>query len=248
MSEVLERGSIYFFYRPRIGEEAPAREADLQRFYVVLSSDRDGLVRLITVGRKHLPDAPGKERTWGFVSRVGRRPEEVEDELDPARYQTKTRGEREQPAARPAGEGIYAIVDHDGHTHLAYALELPRSTGEVQRELNIEEQGSYIVSVRNPEAPAPPQAGLRCEQRPEYPRALRERFRGRRFGELDPPDYLDYEGAELLLIGAADDPVAELGIRLDPERESAASADVFHDLRLERDKHPLEPLFHGDWE
>ncbi len=34
--------------------------------------------------------------------------------------QTHTRGEREPSPARPAGVGVYAIVDHGDHTHLAY--------------------------------------------------------------------------------------------------------------------------------
>ena len=30
------------------------------------------------------------------------------------------------PPARPAAEGIYAIVRHGDHTHLAYVIELPQ--------------------------------------------------------------------------------------------------------------------------
>jgi hypothetical protein len=37
--------------------------------------------------------------------------------------------------AGPAGEGRYAIVDHDGHTHLVYALELPQEPGLLDRHL-----------------------------------------------------------------------------------------------------------------
>ena len=31
-------------------------------------------------------------------------------------------------AARPVAEGYYTILDHSGHTHLAYVLEQPRGT------------------------------------------------------------------------------------------------------------------------
>ena len=138
-------------------------------------------------------------------------------------------------------------MDHDGHTHLAYALELPREPGDVQRELRIEREASYVVAVRNPEAPAPPGAGLTPRERAEFPREFLDRFGGRRFIPLDPPSLLDYEGAEIVLIGAAEDAKAELGIDLDAERERLEDADIFQDLRLRARELPTEPLEQGKW-
>ena len=43
---------------------------------------------------------------------------------------------------------------HQNHTELAYILELPKEPGEAQRELGIEKEASYIVSVINPKKPA----------------------------------------------------------------------------------------------
>src|SRR5690606_39241397 len=139
-------------------------------------------------------------------------------------------------AARPAGEGIYAIVAHgeggERHTHLAYALELPEEPGEVQQELQLPEVSSYVVSVKNPEAPSPSSAGLRGAQKAELPGALMERFRGRRFADLDPPEFLDHEGTELMFVGASEDVKEELGIELDPKHESEQTADLCSDLRM----------------
>ena len=39
MSEVLERGDIFFFYRPRVGVEQVRSLDDVQRFFVVLRPD-----------------------------------------------------------------------------------------------------------------------------------------------------------------------------------------------------------------
>jgi hypothetical protein len=142
---------------------------------------------------------------------------------------------------------VYAVVDHYGHTHLAYALELPETPGPVQVELNINPAASLIVTVRNPDAPAPPRAGLPPPRRPDYPDALREKFAGRRFTNLDPPDFLDYPGTELVLIGAGPDVTRELSLSLHPRRESEQSADTFTLLGMERDLHPLEPLLTGEW-
>jgi hypothetical protein len=250
VADVLERGHIYFFYRPRVHAEGAKSLDDVRRLYVVFSARRRRRVyRLVIIAEKRLPSVTGDgdRRSWGFVEKVAARPDEIEDELDPKAYETRTRGERVVPPARPAGEGVYAIARHEGHTHLAHLLELPRRTGDVQRALNIPDEGSYVLSVKNPEAASPPGAGLDESRRARYPKALFERFRGRRFIPVDPPELLDYEGAEILLIGAAKDVRSELGIELDPQHESDASAGIFRDLKIERSVHPVEPLVSGKW-
>jgi hypothetical protein len=249
-STVLERGGIYFLFRPKVEVPVPHDFDDVQRLYLVLHPLDRATYRLIIVWEKRLPATTreGDRRSWAFVDKVASRPEEIEDELDPQPYETRTRGPRLEPPARPAGEGVYAIVRHEDHTHLAFALELPEEPGEVQRALDIPRQGSYIVSVRNPESPAPPGVGLDPRRRATYPEDLQQRVRGRRFIPLDPPDFLDHVGAELLLIGATQDVTGELGIRLDPERETDTTADIFEDLRLERSEHPIAPLLTGRWE
>ena len=71
--EILERGNIYFFYQPAVGEEAPKGLVDVQRFHFVLSPERRDLFRMITVGKKRLPEPDDAgQRFWGFVEKVGR--------------------------------------------------------------------------------------------------------------------------------------------------------------------------------
>ena len=152
MTDVLEAGHIYFFYRPRVQHEEAEGLGELERSYIVLRPRDKRVWRLLTVGRKRLPMIGKHERVWAFVDKVGHSPEEVEDALDRERYETKTRGERVRPEARPAGEGVYALVRHERHTHLAYELEFPKRPGAVQEELKIEETASYVVAVKNPEA------------------------------------------------------------------------------------------------
>lgn len=194
MSEVLERGDIRFFYRPRVGAGDVRTLDDVQRFYVVLRPDGSNRHRVLIVGRKRLPEPDTHEREWAFVT-------EVTD-----RFETD---------ARPAGAGRYALVDHGGHTHLAYVLAEPSDRSELERALKIEPEASFVIAVRNPEASAPPGAGLPEHRRAQYPPELQERFGGRRFVPVNPPDFLDHAGAELVMIGAAADAERELGIDLD---------------------------------
>ena len=63
---------------------------------------------------------------------------------------------------------------------------------------------------------------------------------------VDPPDFLNYEGAELMFIGASEKPEQELGIVFKPDHETLHSADVFKDLKLPREI-AREPLLEGEW-
>ena len=249
MADVLERGDIYFIYRPKVEQTSAAGLEDVQRFFVILSPSDKRRHRLLVIGRKKLPAISDKqERNWGFVQKVSRNPEDIEDDLDRLTYSTQTHGERHLSPARPAGEGVYTIARHDTHTHLAFALELPERPGEVQEELNIPAEGSYIITVKNPDVDAPPGVGLPEQDQADLPQRLRDRFHGRRFIPADPPDFLDREGTEFVLIGADEDVFEELGVRLDPERETIETAELFNDLRMERTAHPLKPLFEGRWQ
>jgi hypothetical protein len=70
-------------------------------------------------------------------------------------YETKTRGHRVNPAARPVGEGVYTLVRHHSGTRtdirLVYKLEYPgpHKKHEPQDALNIEDQASYIIQVND---------------------------------------------------------------------------------------------------
>ena len=219
MTEILEQGDAYFFYRPRVGVAEVSSLQDVQRFFLVLKPDGDRRYRRLIVGRKRLPDPGSHEREWAFVVEVTDDPAELREEIE------------EEPRARPAGTGRYAIVDHGGHTHLAYALAQPPEDAGLQRELNIRPQASYVVAIRNPDAPTPPGAGLPEHRRAQYPPELRERFGGRRFIPADPPELLDHPGAELVLIGAAEDASRELGIELAPAAEPVDPVELIRRAR-----------------
>jgi hypothetical protein len=146
--EIIEKGDIYFAYRPRIGESEAEGLEDVQRFFMVLKPQGGHPFRLAVLGRKRLPEAERHERVWGFIDKVAKSGSAIEAEFKQHHYDTKTRGRRTVPAVRPAGEGVYALLQRGRNLHLTYELELPERPGEVQEELNIAPQGDYILSVK----------------------------------------------------------------------------------------------------
>lgn len=124
-------------------------------------------------------------------------------------------------------------------------MELPNQLGEVRAGLQLEPEASYVISITDPKAPSPPQAGLPWEEKAEYPEELQKLFQERKLIPADPPAFLDHDGAELLLIGARKAVSEELNHELQPEPESPDSADIFKDLKLSKSNHPIKTLFEG---
>jgi hypothetical protein len=246
---VLERGDVFFFYRPDVEQDSPNRLLDVRRFHVVLRPEGRDVLRLITIGRKTLPSKDDGDRNhWGFVDRVFRSPDELLEALSGGTYETETRGERHLPRARPAGEGVYALARAGRSSVLAYALELPEEPGEVQKAFHIEREGQFVLSIKNPEAARPAGIGLDEDRRAEFPEELMERFGARKWIAADPPEFLDYEGAELVLIGGDDSQGQDPSLGLQPEAEDERSAEIFEVLKIDRSDRAAKPLFEGAWE
>jgi hypothetical protein len=243
--EILERGDIFFLYRPRVDEDDPSRLSDTQRFFIVLRPERERKLRLLVVGRKRLPNVEGHERTWGFVAKVAASPDAIEIDLREHSYETATRGEQRQPAARPSGEGRYVVALVGGQMHLAYVLELPEHPAEVQRALRIVPEASFALSVKNPDTPSPPGAGLGERQEADYPDRLQREFRGRRFARED-VRLLDVSGAEFILVGARTNPEQAYHVEVEAELPEYRP-DVLKHLHMAKSRHPIEPLFEGHW-
>lgn len=243
--ELLEEGDIVFLYRPKTDEHDPEGLDDVQRFEIAMRP-RGGKTRLLAVGKKRLPDVGDHERVWGFVDMVDDA-KAVERALREERRETQTRGERVDPAARPAGEGVYAVTLEDGSMRLSYRLEAPERRGEPQKALGLARSASFTLAIKNPEKGQPKNAGLDPERKADYPEKLQEVFRGRRF-ENEDARLLDHEGAEFVLVGARPDPERAYDFDLDAEAEDYESADAIRRLRLVKSRHPVEPLFEGRWE
>jgi hypothetical protein len=109
-NRVLERGNVYFLYRPRLESEQVHGFRYVERFYILLKPWHRQHYRLIIIGRKRLPDPKEHNRFWGFVWRVLKDRGALNQELGARQYKTKTRGLRHLQSARPAFTRSYATV------------------------------------------------------------------------------------------------------------------------------------------
>ncbi|KAJ0559923.1 hypothetical protein HanHA300_Chr06g0205801 [Helianthus annuus] len=251
-----ERGDIYFFYRPKVGEEDPHTSDDVQRLYIVLRphtssqdkqqqekkkkkkkeppQEKSMLLRLIVMGKKSLPDPSKRGRPyWGFVELVTTKIQDIKDALKGEEYDTKTRGHRHKPAARALGEGVYRILKHHSgkkmHTHLIYKLEFPSEGAEnqPQEELNVEREASFLIQIKNPTQGQFKTKTKKKKKKSIFPAHLQGQFGKLRYHGADPPDFLNYEGCEFLLISASDEIHEELGLEIEVDRSCSDLVNTF---------------------
>jgi hypothetical protein len=262
-SEILEQGDIYFFYRPKKGAEEVKGIEDVRRFFMVTApeeeenNNKSRLYRLFIIGKKSLPEVRktevrASERYWARVGGIFKEPDELARELFSDEF-------RKGDAARPVGEGKYAIVrHHQNHAELAYILEMPKEPGEAQRELGIEKEASYIVCVINPKKPAASSAvdGGKYPSTEEIPMYPEELLKGFNDSDIFVPlsrdtRLIDYQNAQILLTGAREgrDVIKrDIGIEIIDEDETQQSADIFNKLNLRREQVPIRPLTEGKLE
>lgn len=248
--EVLERGNIFFLYRPVVDEEEVKGLEDVQRFFMLLHPANSRMYRMIIIGKKKLPEANRSgERYWGFVDSILRTDKQLKEQFAAESYETQTHGDRLVPSMRPAGMGEYQLVRHDDHTHLVYELMLPTRRSDVQQDLNIARSSTYIISVKNPTASTPRGVGLEGDQKAQLPKHLQERFKGRRFLNSDPPELLNHEGIEILLI-STDERIKSLGLDLEAQQHDAEkdAEYIFKTLHMHRNAIKEKSLLSGKWQ
>lgn len=199
-NRLLERGNIYFGYRPKIDVEVVRGMNDVQRLFMLLQPEPDRF-RLIVIGRKKLPDNDPNQRYWGVVDIASDLAEPIRREFSEQEYETKTRGKRRQQAVRVIADGHYVLSQHEDHTHLVYELDEASSTA-LRSEMHIGRAGNYILTVKNPMRAAPPFYGAAYSGEADYPMHLRHKLGAYTFGPALPPELLDYKDAQIVLIGA----------------------------------------------
>ncbi|KAK6267825.1 hypothetical protein QUC31_011985 [Theobroma cacao] len=203
--EIQERGEIFFFYRPKVNKPEAHRVDDAQRLCIVLRPESSE--RLVEEKQDPQSGEEGaKEKSNQGQSGSGKN--EYEGGKGRQEYDTSTRGHRRNFPARAVGEGVYRILRHNSgkkkmHTHLIYKIEFPPEDeeNEPQESLNIKREGSFVIQIKNPEQPGKSQfRGLQKKRKAAFPAHLQGQLGQNRYHPADPPDFLNYEGCEFLLI------------------------------------------------
>lgn len=139
--KTLERGDVFFFFRPE-GESA-----GVERVYVIMKPYGREEFRRAVISRRHQPD--GKEHEHRHYSAVTDLVTSDPEQLL-----------KDMPAARPLGEGRYSIIRHadgyyaDMHTHFIYQLDAPPIKSAELESFRIDPEASYVLTVTNPETPS----------------------------------------------------------------------------------------------
>lgn len=213
-SSILEKGIIYFFIRGRVGIDSPSKVDDIARSYMILRplphgakigdgeiGDAAGKCRLLALPKKVLP-LSGKDKFMVFVEKSKTSFKELKDDfMSGSDYNTQTVGARHTPPVTPMAEGVYALTTTGRESHLAYMITIPQELSEVQKDIGLREQGSFITSTKNPEYAGP--ANTNLDQGPGFSKEILQEFRGLRWLPLQ-PKFLEYENAQFLLIGESD--------------------------------------------
>jgi hypothetical protein len=125
-------------------------------------------------------------------------------------------GSRPHASAVPCGSGSYALVrwqvpvlccplgahGHQDHTFLVYRLAEPERHRHELRDFVIGQEGSYLLAVKNPQYPdASTDIKL---PRSRFPPDLQDMFGERKQAPVLDSRFLDYVGAELVMLGVTD--------------------------------------------
>ncbi|CAG8464394.1 13264_t:CDS:2 [Racocetra fulgida] len=218
----LETGHVLFLYKPKLGVDKPNSIDDVQRMYMVL------IPNLI---RPSLEQEP----VSSFAQKLSTGKLETDaDKQSIGKTRVIIVGKKKLPE----------INKHD--SHLAYVLEVPEDPFQLQLDFNVGKKGSYALTVKNPDVANPRNTGLPEDEKVKFPEHLMDHFRGRRF--ISPPttNFLDYKGAEVLLVGARNDIVDELGQEVGGELEEFADLElksmapfdeqsIFEELHLQKE-------------
>jgi len=275
----IETGHVIFFYRIKVDTQGEASDmSDVQRLFLLLIPDGKGVNRLLLVPSKHLPNS--HKPVWAFVEDADSDIHKIDKDLAEYRHSTKTKGERTIQGARLLGEGAYSLILHqkekvskkakgkkgkepeeyagvDSHVHFAFVLELPHEPGTAQHGFNIEKEGNFLISVKNPHGANPPSAGLPSKDKAHFSAELQEKFEGKKWIPVNPPSFLNTKGAELLFMAVGKDIVDDLGEegeelieKAEREECKVTPEQIFKTLKMgkeEQKEHPTQALTTGEF-
>jgi len=247
--QVLERGSLLFLYRPKASVAHAHGAADIEQLYFMLMPDdrEDHKSRVYLLSQTSLPASSEDGPILATAVEVDSDPRVALDNLE--EETAKAPGRAARPWAPIAGEGRYAIFKHVSSTYLAYGLDRPEQPGEVQQALHLAKQGNLLISVKPPAAPSQPGQATQ----PLYPSRLKSLLQA--YGEVpvEPSDFMDYQGTQVVLKAANSAVKHQWGLRLEQDGQNQRERQAFQLLHKEERRAAregialLEPMEEGLW-
>ncbi|GJS38601.1 hypothetical protein Tco_0563644 [Tanacetum coccineum] len=152
-----------------------------------------------------------------------------------------------------ANEGTaYEVIDHGTNKSLPYQLAKRKAglywdlyemvTTKIQDIKDAIKGEEYETKTRGHRHKPPARAlgegaqegrnkfrGLKRKRKPVFPKHLQERFGKLRYHVVDPPDFLNYQGCEFLLISASDNIREDLGVDV---HEDSSCSDLINTFGL----------------
>ncbi len=140
---------------------------------------------------------------------------------------------------------------------------MPQEIGDAQKELGIQKEATYIITVINPNKPVPEGYPTAEAERPRYPEDIEKYLNNsqERFISLSQNlNLINYQNAQVVLIGAREGKdiiKQEIGLEIetaaedeggDKENLLLSSSDIFTKLKLRKEQVPIKPIIEGKFE
>ncbi|CAO3618781.1 unnamed protein product [Cunninghamella echinulata] len=218
---------------------------------------------LIIIGSKKLPLIKSHEKHWGSVVGASNDFNELLKDFKKHTYSTKTRGERTIEAVRILGIGAYSISHHQQkrNGYLSYILTDPDPPAQVQEDFNLEHEGTFAISVKNPKSNSGTNNGgdsgghdntRRFNKDPNFPNWLQKELRDLNFLPITETTlFLNYPDCQILLVGTRDsidvdelgkDAVQALNLTTGEIKQKPTTKVIGEDLKVNLSDYNIEPL------
>lgn len=137
---------------------------------------------------------------------------------------------------------------------------MPQEIGEAQKELGIQKEATYIITVINPNKPVPEGYRTAEAEHPKYPEVIEKYLNNsqERFISLSQNlNLINYQNAQVVLIGAREGKdiiKQEIGLDIKTEDEGgdkenlSSTSDIFTKLKLRKEQIPIKPIIEGKFQ
>ncbi|HEX2956478.1 MAG TPA: hypothetical protein VHO70_06595 [Chitinispirillaceae bacterium] len=241
-----EDGHIYFFYRPK-AIEAHSID-DVASLLVVLRPLDSKTFRLISLDTPRLPvEGDNFNMTVGHVEKADAKQHVIVHELAEKSVMVGGVPQVKKAAARPCGEGVYTIVIQENRAHLVYVLELPRVDGRLRDALRIGTEGNLVIGVYNPLFEVTPEEEP-ATHKPNLDETLKANLGTDHIIYHHLPQLLNYSHVKLAIFKESSAETNYIQKQLHPLKDTQQTADIFSDLKLQKEKYPVLPLLRGEWQ